>query len=233
MTTPPSPLDSTDGFVQCARFRMAYHLGWRSIVFLDHIVVSDPRLPPVTSPGGITSQTVLQVYSLPDRVEIRLEHSFIMRAVEFYQPGGHVQTLGPGAASEWLTPDTQNRLDTLYQKAWTRVGEDDWMQAVLTLFQCRLAADNTDRVQPARADFYELRGDTGGDAKVLRLGREHDEIVLEKTPSYPSRVRDIHVLQHLDTTDTDASRAAVEKHFGTHIADVALWFGRHRDERFT
>ena len=108
---------------------------------------------------------------------------------------------------------------------WAMSDRPRWLREALGSFNPMTATD-PNSVKPAAADFLELGRCAGVDGKlpylIFRLGRAHDEVVLDHGSTRDAR--NVEVLERFDPPATADACAAVERRFGAHVAEVAAWF---------
>ena len=108
-------------------------------------------------------------------------------------------------------------------------------EVVLGLFT-PMTDTGTQQVPPPQADFFELGSSVSFDGRVpqltLRLGRAHDEIVLDHSFEWPNQERRIEHRARLEPPGTAEALAAIEESFGVDVAQAAAHFQRSRGRRF-
>ena len=108
-------------------------------------------------------------------------------------------------------------------------------EVVLGLFT-PMTDTGTRRVPPPEADFFELGSSVSFDGRIpqltLRLGRAHDEIVLDHSFEWPNQERRLEHRARLEPPGTAEALAAIEESFGVDVAQAAAHFQRSRGRRF-
>jgi hypothetical protein len=98
---------------------------------------------------------------------------------------------------------------------------------LLALFEPRAGA-GADRVPTAEADFIELGRSVTGDGRLpmltLRLGRSHDEVVLDHSFVWPGPDRELVLLARHEPPATPAALADIAGRFGQDMARAAACF---------
>ena len=108
-------------------------------------------------------------------------------------------------------------------------------EVLLGLFETR-TDKGTQRVSAAQADFYELGQSAALDGRLpnltLRLGRAHDEIVLDHSFRGLANEREIEHRERFEPPATPAALAAIEATFGADMARAAAYFRQTRERWF-
>lgn len=196
--------------------------------------------PPGSLPArrlhGTDGDPCLHVCALRGRVVVELHHRF--------SPGGGMDITEPHGQTWQSAPDHLDGLCpplTASQVAALRALYDDprrwdeaaWTAQALACF-CRRTARGADAVSVEEADFYELGRSVAGDGTVpfltLRLGRAHDEIVVDHHLTWPSRERRIEMMHRFDPPDS--GNAHIADLFGDDVARAAEAFQRDRARWF-
>jgi hypothetical protein len=176
---------------------------------------------------GTRSEVAVRVTVLPDDVLLHLEHHYA---------SGHA----------WMIDDDRPRVDeplaaVLSPEQCTEVAtlqadESRWTPEVLLGLFAAMTDTGGNPVPPAEADFFELGQSVTFDGRLpmqtLRLGRTHDEIVLDHGMSWPSRERQLTERTRLEPPGTPAALRAIEAVFGPQMARSAALFHTTRERRF-
>jgi hypothetical protein len=199
----------------------------------------------VTSPTPRSIEQTVEIWTTP--------HQLVLQPMTWRFPGGQAQISEPAGPARLvplsegqtlasaLGPDLCEHLETIELQAFQShiqrcmgAPAREWMQHVFSVLQPRHATGVESRVEPDLADFFELGAseDDRIPLRTLRLGRAHDELVLDHSFSWNGpRERTIVVEEVLDCgAPRDAER--VESVFGTDIRRVAEWFARNRMAAF-
>jgi hypothetical protein len=177
--------------------------------------------------GGIHSNPHFLVTVLPSQLLIHILHHYRSGHAEFTDDD-LVPVLTP--AAEVLKPDI------LEAATGIQAQPERWAPEVL--FACFVPhhGNRPNRAPLDLADHFELGASVTQDGRgprlTLRLGRQHDEIVLDHGFRWPAKERTIEVLHRLSPPATPDALATIEEAFGADMARVATWFHAERDRRF-
>jgi hypothetical protein len=177
--------------------------------------------------NGTTSDVFLRVTVLPDAASADLEHHY---------------TSGHAWRSDADHPPVEEPLESvltaelLAQVAAIQADPEAWSsEVVLGLFTPKTDT-RAEEVTAEEADFFELGGSVTFDGRfphlTLRLGRTHDEIVLDHCFEWPVRERRLDHRERLDPPGTPEALSSIEASFGADVAAAAARFHRSRAGRF-
>ncbi|MFT5681533.1 MAG: hypothetical protein ACI8RZ_002439 [Myxococcota bacterium] len=194
------------------RFRADYDLGLGALCYRR--VLPAPEDTPRRRKGSTRSDPSLRVTVLPDAVLLEIEHHYT---------SGHAWMIDedrlPVDADLATVCDAQIVSEVAEIQA-NRFAPTD----LLALFEPRAGA-GPNRVAPETADFLELGRSVTGDGKVpmltLRLGRRHDEVVLDHSFVWPGPDRRLELLERHEPPATPESLAAITTRFGADMARAA------------
>ena len=176
---------------------------------------------------GVHSDVLLLVTVLPRAASLSLEHHYTSGHAWMIDDDRPAVDEPLGAL---LTPEQIDAIAAL------QADEALWHPDVLLgLFEPRTDT-GTQRASPAEADFYELGQSATLDGKLpnltLRLGRQHDEIVLDHGFRWPAPAREIEHRARFDPPATPAALSAISEAFGADMARAAAHFRQTRSRRF-
>ncbi len=198
----------------------------------------------VTSPTPNRIEHVVEVWTTPDRIVLQpmvwefpggqaqhCEPDGPARVVLLSEVGTLERALGP-ALCGFVDPRALQAFEDQVQRR-AGAGSDEWLRCVFSVFLARLSKGVEHRVEPKEADYFELGFSTRYPVFTLRLGRSHDELVMDHGWSSRSEVleRTIDVHEVLDCTKPDDA-ARVEAVFGADVRRVAEWFAANRNAAF-
>jgi hypothetical protein len=212
-------------------YRLVYLFSERSLCF-QRLIAAVPDIASADDRCGLYSRPALGVLALPDRVDVHLVRRYAAGDLEVHQDAGRIaaaEVCLVGQLADLIGAAEVDRLAWLYAhpEGWGRGNRDGWLRAAFELFRPMhaLAPEESD---PYTADFYELGQSFTGDGRppwlTLRLGRRHDEIVLDHYDFRPDCQRSIELLERLDPPATPGALAVIEEYFGPHLAELAAWF---------
>lgn len=212
-------------------FRLVYLLSERSLCF-QRVVSAAPEIHPPERGRGLSSRPALGLLALPDHIDVHLVRHYAAGDLEVYQDAGRIAEADAnqvGRLADVLGAAEVERLAGLYAHpdGWGAGERDRWYRAAFELFR-PMHALAPEEADPWIADFYELGQSFSGDGRppwlTLRLGRRHDEIVLDHCDFRPDCQRSIEVLERLDPPATPGALGVIEDYFGSHLAEMAAWF---------
>ncbi len=176
---------------------------------------------------GTRSDVFLRVTVLPHTAQLHLEHHY---------------TSGHAWMSDEDRPQVDESLGTLLsteQLAQVRAiqaDRDAWAAEVLLGLFTPMTDTGTQPVSADQAEFFELGRSVSFDGKVplltLRLGRLHDEIVLDHSFVWPNKERRIERRVRLAPPGTAEALSAIQEAFGADVARAAAHFHQTREPRF-
>ena len=173
------------------------------------------------------NDTLLVVTILQDRVRLHLE---------FHSSSGHAWWVDPHKPAVEAPIEDALPATLCAEIAALQQDPDAWApEVLLEMFQA-MPDRGLYAVEPGEADFFELGQSTSFDGTVpfltLRLGRSHDEIVLDHSFGANDSERTIEVQRRLDPPGTPDALAAIAAAFGADMAGAAAHFHATRGARF-